>query len=98
MKTIKILFVFLFIIFYFSVNYFSLFLEFFIDKKLDNGDSIRTLAKDITNNASCDLDVIGSLIETSNGDTMHSFWCAHNRKNVHFLFIYLQPKQKKINF
>lgn len=98
MRTIKILFVVIFIIFYFSINYLSSFLEYILDKKLDNGNSIRALAKDITSNASCDLDVLGSLIEAVNEDDIHFFFCTHNRKNVHFLIHIFTTQTEKHTF
>ena len=96
MKTIKIILVSLSILFYLFLNYSTLLFEFLLDKELDNGGSVSTLAKEVSKNASCSLDIIGSLVETSNEDTMHSFWCTHNRKNVHF-FIHIFTTQAEKN-
>jgi len=73
-------------------------INFFIDKELDNGDSVRALAKDIASNASCDLDVFGGLIETSSQDTLHQFMCDHRRKNVHFLINIFTTQKAKNKF
>ena len=68
MKTIKIIFVLLLIFVYLLLNYSSLLFEMLVDKKLDNGDSVSALAKDVAKDASCTLDVAGGLVETKGTD------------------------------
>jgi len=68
MKTIKIIFVLLLILVYLFLNYSSLLFEMLVDKKLDNGDSVSALAKDVAKDASCTLDVAGGLVETKGTD------------------------------
>jgi len=68
MKTIKIIFVLLLIFVYLFLNYSSLLFEMLVDKKLDNGDSVSALAKDVAKDASSTLDVAGGLVETKGTD------------------------------
>ena len=96
MKTIKIILVLLLILVYLFLNYSSLLFEFLVDKKLDNGDSIGALARDVAKNASCTLDVAGGLVETTNEDTRHEIMCDNNIKHIHFS-IYLFKTQRAKN-
>ena len=96
MKTTKIILVFLLTIFYLFLNYFTLFLELFIDKKLDNGNSVSALAKDVSSMASCNVDIIGSLVETTDADTLHIFWCDNQNKDIHFsIYIFTTQEEKQ---
>jgi len=98
MKTLKILLAFLLILFYLFLNYSSLLFEFMVDKKLDNGQSVSSLAKDVAKNASCTLDIGGSLVETSADDTMHEIWCNNEHKNIHFSIYVFTTKIAKNEF
>jgi len=72
-------------------------INFFIDKELDNGDSVRALAKDVASNASCDLDIFGGLIESSGKDTLHEFMCDNKNKNLHFsIYIFKTQAEKNL--
>jgi len=71
-------------------------INFFIDKELDNGDSVCALAKDVSSNASCNLDIFGGLIETSDEDTQHEFMCDNKDKNLRFsIYIFKTQAAKK---
>lgn len=84
MKTIKILLVFLLILFYLFLNYTPLVLEWYFDKKLDNGESVTSLARDVAKNASCTLST-DELVETTSDDVHHQLMCENKIKNIHFV-------------
>jgi len=98
MKTIKIIFILLLIFVYLLLNYSSLLFEMLVDKKLDNGDSVSTLAKDIAKDASCTLDIGGGLVETSSEDVRHEIPCDNNMKNIHFSIYFFKTEMIKNEF
>ena len=98
MKIFKIIVIFILTLIYLFINYFTVLFEFMIDKELDNGDSVSALAKEVSQNASCTLDIIGSLIETSKEDTIHEFECHNEIKKIHFSIYIFTTEDAKDSF
>jgi len=98
MKTIKIILVLLLILVYLFLNYSSLLFEMLVDKKLDNGDSVSALAKDVAKNASCALDVAGGLVETTSEDVRHEIPCDNTIKHTYFSIYLFKTERAKNEF
>jgi len=98
MKTIKMILAFLLILFYLFLNYSPLLFEFLLDKELDNGGSVSTLAKEVSKNASCSLDIVGSLVETGKEDIRHELSCNNKYKDIHFSIYIFKTQTEKNKF